>query len=157
MRPAGGCGEADGEVQQRGLARAVGPHERHDVARRDRQGAVAQRPRAAVALAQARCGHSVHDTATRSVGVAQLGEGAREERDDVVVVEAGLACRGDPGQHAAAQRGEAVERQAAEGSFDERPQAGLAGGKTAVLQLSIRLEHRVRVDGEVGHDVLDSR
>ena len=53
-------------MQQRRLAGPVRPDQRHDVARGDREGAVAQSPGAAVAFAEAIGFEHVHGAATPS-------------------------------------------------------------------------------------------
>jgi hypothetical protein len=54
--------QADRQVQQRALAGAVGADQRDHVTGGDRQRALAQRPGAAVALAEAACLQDVHAT-----------------------------------------------------------------------------------------------
>ena len=63
--PAGGrCGQADGEVQQGGLARTVGSDQRHGPVAWNSQGAVVQRPGVPVALAEHLGLDDVHDAAS---------------------------------------------------------------------------------------------
>ena len=56
-----------------------------------------------------------------------------------------------------AQRAVRRERLAAEGPGHERPDARTGAGESLVLELAVGLEHRVGVDGELCHDLLDRR
>ena len=59
--PAGLADEPDGQLQQRGLARPVRADQGDDPSGRDGQRAIAQRPGAPVALAEAVCLNRVHE------------------------------------------------------------------------------------------------
>ena len=57
----------------------------------------------------------------------------------------------------AAQWSVGGDRLAAERGRDEGPHAGPGAGQTLVLELAVRLEHGVGVDGQLGHHLLDRR
>ena len=108
--------QADRQVQQGGLSGAVRADQRGHVPGGDRQRAVAQRSRRAVALAQAAGLDDVHATpsvlacaaprrsAVSAAALTKIPQRARDERRDPVLVQPGRVGGRQPGDERAAER-----------------------------------------------------
>ena len=76
-----------------------------------------------------------------------------EEGHHAVLVEPCRVSRLQPAMQRTLQRGELWKGDLVEGGSNERALTGPPGGKTLGLEFAIRLEHRVRVDGQRGDRV----
>ena len=148
--PAGLADQPDGQLQQGGLAGPVRADQGDDPSGRDRQRAIAQRPGAPVALAQAAGLNGVHEAITPLPSSAEIMKCAGEQRGDPFLVQTGLGGFGKPLRQPASERLLILQGHDVEGALDERALAGAPGGQALVLQLPVGLEHRVRVDGQRG-------
>ncbi|WP_433476860.1 hypothetical protein ACQPZP_07245 [Spirillospora sp. CA-142024] len=79
------------------------------------------------------------------------GRCGHEQRLDALVVQPGKPRLGQPALQVLAQRPVRGERPARQGPRHERPDAGPRRDEPLVLQLPVRLEDGVRVDGELRH------
>ena len=159
--------KADRQVQQRALAGAVRTNQRGHVSFGNGERALAQRPSAAVALAQAGCLDDVHATPSVSPSAApprvrrpaaaliEIPQLTGDERHDPVLVQPRRICLGQPAVQGTPKPGQLWERDLAEGGQDERALAGPPDDEALGLELAVGLGHRVRVDGQRGDHVPD--
>ena len=153
--PAVGASRPTARLQQGRLAGAVGADQPDHPAGRDLQGAVRQRPGAPVPLAEA--------AGLQDGGHAMPASGSGPKRGseqglDALVVQPGRAGLDDPALQIAAQRARARRarhRSASRSRTCRRP--ARAADQAGVLQLPVGLEHRVRVDRQPAHHLLDGR
>ena len=153
-RARGRLQHADGEVQQRALAGAVGADEPDDAAGRDVQRAVRQRVAAAVALAQSlgqdRGAHATCRLAEeRKVAMnsaSMLSSSSPDRR--ALFIQRCRSWRSGPC---------AAKRRVRQRLRDERPEPGTGGDEPVVLELAVGLQDRVGVDREDRDHVLDRR
>ena len=157
--------QADCQVQQGGLAGAVRADQRRHVPGGNRQRALAQRPGAAVALAQAGGFDDVH--ATPSVPAPALSRrpaGAPRSRKSrsAVVNSATTPSSSSPATSAEVSQPSRERRSTVSSGSATRfsvarmnvPWPG-PGRQALGLQFAVGLEHRVRVDGQRGDRVPD--
>ena len=147
--------QSDEEPEQRRLARAVRAQEGGDPPGRDVQRAVLQRPQLPVLLAQPvgldRQGR--HATSTAVVLAQRL---AQEGFHRLVVHALGPGGLHPLGQ-AAGQPDLCAGRRAVGTAGDEGPDPLAPLDEALVLELAVCLLHRVGVDGELRHHLLDRR
>ena len=146
--------QADREMEQRRLAGPVRADEPDDLPGGDRERAVAERPAPAVLLAE-------------PVGLKNGGHATSRSAEDRKVSRkrASMLSSSSPARRALAnQRCRSMRSgpcAASEASLNvpvtNVPTPGRAPTKPGVLELPIGLEHRVRVDRQARHDVLDGR
>ena len=146
-----GPAEADRDLQQRRLAGAVGPDERGDGARGDLERAVAQGPACAVALAEPvepECAHATLRAAARTRHVV-------EQRGHAVGIEAGGPGASHPALEPRAKRLHLVRGQRGRLLAHERADAAATLADAFEVELAVSPEHRVGVDGQARHHLLD--
>ena len=155
------------------------------MAGRQRERAVPQRPRLAVALAQFAGLDDVHATpsapppaararpapptlparpatppllfrrALAAAGLKEIPQPAGEQGHDPVLVKARRVGRREPAEQGPPQARQLGQRHLVQGGLDERALARAPGGQALVLKLAVGLQHRVRVDGQRGDHVPD--
>ena len=150
-RPGARLEEADGELEQRGLAGAVRPDEPDDLAGGDGERALRERPLVAVALAEA---VRLEDGGHATSSAEEDRRHSLKERLDALLVETRASRLRQPTLQALAERSVGGERVVAERLRDEDADARPCRDEAEVLQLLVRLQHRVRVDREARDHLL---
>ena len=148
--------QPDGQLQQRGLARAVRADEPDDLAFGDGQGAVARAPSVRPYCLPSPSGLDDGRHAT-PFGEAVAERGA-VDRLDVVGAEARRPVpRRSQSVIGARNRAWAAGSVRGRPADDEGPLARSGADQALALQIAVGLQHRVRVDGQFGDDLLGGR
>ena len=146
--------ESHGELKQRGLAGTVRPDEPDDLAGRNGERALRQRPLMAVALAEAiGLQDGGHATSSAAGGPKTL----LVERIDALVIETCTSRLPYPALQTLTERSVSGERVVAERLRDEDANARPCRHETEMLQLLVCLQHRVRVDRKTRDHLLQGR
>ena len=146
--------QPDGQMQQRGLARPVGPDQPDDLALGDGEGAVAQRPAPPVPLAQSL---GLEDGGHATPSAKQFRKRRAVDGLDVVGTEPGRAGPSAAIGHRREEPGLGGRVGAGKRPDHEGPLTGSGPHQALAFEVAVRLEHRVGVDGQLGHDLLGRR